>query len=63
MTRRPPPFRQSDLTRALRGADAAGREIQRAEIDRDGKIVLVFGPHVEAVVKDDTRPEPRAIVL
>jgi hypothetical protein len=30
------------VSRALRAADAAGREVMRVEIDRDGKIVLVF---------------------
>jgi hypothetical protein len=35
-------FRQRDVTRALRGANAAGRDVLRVEIDRDGKIVLVL---------------------
>jgi hypothetical protein len=34
-------FRQTDLTRALKGARAAGIEISRVEIDRDGRIVVV----------------------
>jgi hypothetical protein len=35
-------FRQCDVTRALRAAGAAGCEVRRVEIDRDGKIVLVL---------------------
>lgn len=34
-------FRQQDATRAARAALAAGLEVQRIEIDRDGKIVVV----------------------
>lgn len=34
-------FRQSDVTRALQGARKAGFDVGRAEIGRDGKIVLV----------------------
>ena len=36
-------FRQKDVTRALRATAAAGIEIQRIEIDTDGKIILVAG--------------------
>ncbi len=36
-------FRQQDATRAARAAIAAGLEVQRIEIDRDGKIVVVTG--------------------
>ncbi|MDH2341478.1 hypothetical protein [Bradyrhizobium sp. SSUT77] len=44
MARRPAQFKQHDITRAVRGAIAGGVEIQRVEIDRDGKIVLITGP-------------------
>ena len=36
-------FRQRDLRLALETARAAGLEIGRVEIDRDGKIVVVAG--------------------
>jgi len=36
-------FTQTDLKRALRGAAGAGHPINRFEIDREGKIVVVFG--------------------
>jgi hypothetical protein len=41
--RRPSPFRQSDVTRALRAAKAAGLHVSRFEIDGAGKIVIVSG--------------------
>jgi hypothetical protein len=41
--RRPPPFRQSDVTKALRAAKAAGLHVSRFEIDSAGKIVIVSG--------------------
>jgi hypothetical protein len=43
LPRRPCMFRQTDLTRALKGARAAGMGIARVEIERDGKIVVVPG--------------------
>jgi hypothetical protein len=41
-------FKQQDLTRALRGTVAAGIEVQRIEIDKDGKIVVVAGKPPES---------------
>ena len=35
-------FKQADLTRALRAVEKAGRDVVRAEIAQDGRIVLVF---------------------
>ncbi len=45
-------FKQADVTRALRGAVAAGFEVQRYEIDKDGKIVVVIADGREAAVTD-----------
>jgi hypothetical protein len=36
-------FRQRDVTSALRAVAAAGREVQRLEIDRDGRIIVLIG--------------------
>ena len=36
-------FRQGDVTKAVKGAAKAGREVQRVEIE-PGKIVLVLEP-------------------
>jgi hypothetical protein len=41
-------FREVDLTRALRAARKAGAHVARAEIARDGKIVLVLNKDGEA---------------
>jgi hypothetical protein len=41
-------FRQSDATRAARAVIAAGLDVQRIEIDRDGKIVVVTGKSSES---------------
>lgn len=37
------PFRQIDVTRAVRAAVAAGLNVTRIEIDPDGRIVLIHG--------------------
>jgi hypothetical protein len=47
LSRRPSTFRQTDLTRALRGARAAGIEIARVAIDKDGSIILVVAKPTE----------------
>ena len=41
MSNRPASFRQADVSRAVKGATAAGLTIGRIEIDPTGKIVLV----------------------
>lgn len=51
MSRGPATFRQSDVTRALKAAVAAGMKVARAEVDH-GKIVLLFGDG-----KAQTKPE------
>jgi hypothetical protein len=43
MTRAPSPFRQADVTKAIKGTVAAGVDIARIEIDAVGKIVIVPG--------------------
>jgi hypothetical protein len=50
-------FRQRDLTRALRAAEAAGRAVHRVEIDRDGKLVLVMMPSSEDHPEDERPPD------
>jgi hypothetical protein len=45
--RSPLPFKQTDLLRAIRTFQKAGLPIARAEIDRDGKIVIVTGSNSE----------------
>jgi hypothetical protein len=36
-------FRQADISRAVKGAKAAGISVSRIEIDADGKIVITSG--------------------
>jgi DNA-binding MarR family transcriptional regulator len=47
MARAPSTFRQSDVTRAIKAAVAAGVEIQRVEIDPNGRIVIVTATEAE----------------
>jgi uncharacterized protein GlcG (DUF336 family) len=42
-------FKSVDLTRAIKAAKKAGADVERAEVNRDGKIVLVLK-------KDDEPP-------
>jgi hypothetical protein len=58
--RRAAAFRQNDITRALRAAAQAGRDVSRVEIDPDGKIVLVLGKPLES---ESTTPDGSKIVL
>jgi hypothetical protein len=41
-------FKEVDLTRALRAAKKAGADVARAEVARDGKIVLILRKDGEA---------------
>jgi hypothetical protein len=63
MPRTPSAFRQLDLTRALRGAGAAGRDVRRVEIDRDGRIVLVLADDAEPAESEAKPPASTDIVL
>jgi hypothetical protein len=58
--RREATFRQHDITRALRAAAGAGREVRRVEIDRDGKIILVLNEPPES---EQNKPNDPEIVL
>jgi hypothetical protein len=56
MARGPLTFRQHDLVRALKGAKAAGLEVFKVEIDKEGKIVVIIG-------KPEPTRDPKEIVL
>ena len=36
-------FRQRDVTAAIKAAKAAGVDVARIEVDRDGKVVILAG--------------------
>ena len=42
--RQPATFTERDITRAIKGATKAGKEVSAARIERDGSIQLIFGP-------------------
>jgi hypothetical protein len=52
VARGPFTFRQLDVTRALRGV-AAGIQVQRIEIDKEGKIVVIAGKVPESPLDSD----------
>ena len=41
MSRGPQTFRQLDVTKAVKGAIAAGVEVLRVEVDKTGRIIVV----------------------
>jgi hypothetical protein len=43
MARAPSKFRQADVTRAVKGALAAGVEVREVLVDTDGKIRVIAG--------------------
>lgn len=57
MKRQPCTFRQSDVTRAIKAAIAAGAKIARIEIDKSGKIILVADSPRLPESKDDAENE------
>ena len=56
----PATFKETDLTRALRAAEKAGRDVARAEVARDGRIVLVLKNGEEVLVERNEWDEWRA---
>jgi hypothetical protein len=49
MSRDPCTFKQSDMVRAIKAAVAAGVEIARVEVDKEGKIVIIAGKPGEQI--------------
>jgi hypothetical protein len=46
-------FKQTDVTKAIKGAVKAGFRVQRAEVRQDGSIVLDFDPPAAAPASPD----------
>jgi hypothetical protein len=53
MSKGPSTFRQTDVKRAIRAAESAGKKVDRVEIDRDGKIVVLFPDNGETNTDDN----------
>jgi hypothetical protein len=54
MTRRPASVRQNEITRAIKAAKAAGEEVSKVEIDKDGKITVTIGKGTIVTSSPDT---------
>ena len=54
MRRGPLTFRQNDVARAIKGAVAGGLTVQRVEVDKAGKIIVVVSE------TDKTKPNAGA---
>ena len=49
MSRGAQAFRQADVAKAIKATVSAGLSVERVEIDRDGKIIVVIGtPNLDA---------------
>jgi hypothetical protein len=57
MSRGAQTFRQADVAKAIKATVSAGLSVQRVEIARDGKIVVVIGtPAMEAANDNNEKP-------
>ncbi len=57
MSRSPSTFRQTDLTRAIKAARNAGVEVARAEIAKDGKIIIIIGETAGSSTDIESTPD------
>jgi hypothetical protein len=51
MPRGPQTFRQRDLCAALKAVVAAGREVARVELDKNGRIIVILASGKEHVAE------------
>jgi hypothetical protein len=51
-------FKQTDVTKAVKAVVAAGVEVARVEVDRDGRIIVITGKPNGSTV---TNPWDRAV--
>jgi hypothetical protein len=52
MSRSPHTFKQRDLTRAIKGAQAAGVDVRGVIVDKNGQIVVLFGKPAETADRE-----------
>ena len=57
MARGPCTFRERDVTRAIRGVEAAGKKIRKVEVDKDGKVVIVIAQDDDDAAVDSEKNE------
>jgi hypothetical protein len=43
MSHGPQTFKKRDVTRAVQAVKAAGEKVQRVEVDKDGRIIVIVG--------------------
>ncbi len=43
MSRARTPFRQTDISRAIKAVEKAGKSVARVEVDHNGRIVVICG--------------------
>lgn len=55
MARFPQVFKQGDITRAMKGAFAAGAQSVRVEVGADGQIVVIAGKSATILTEVDPR--------
>ena len=60
--RSPSKFKKCDVTRAMMGVLATGREVARVEIGTDGSIVVVPTNPKEPTQKDETPEDLRKLI-
>jgi hypothetical protein len=53
MSRGQQPFRQRDVTKAIKATVKAGIVVERVDIDKDGKIIIVTAKAEDAVNGDN----------
>ena len=53
-SKRPVAFRQADISRAVKGAQAAGLSVASVQVDRDGRIVIMTTAKAAASGTADT---------
>jgi hypothetical protein len=54
-------FRHSDVVRAIKAARAAGESVAGIELDRDGKIKVLFGEKVKAAPSAEKSDADRVV--
>jgi hypothetical protein len=60
MSRGPHAFKKRDVVRAVQAAQAAGLSVQRIELDKSGRIVIVTGEESASGAWDDAIAELEA---